>query len=121
MDDSKSTLLKPLARVDGQPAFDEPWQAEVLAIADTLVQNGMFTASAWSDALGAALKQAESCGAADDQGTYYQCVLSALEGLVARHSGIDQQAMTGKRKDWEQAYLSTPHGQPVKLKTDQQA
>jgi len=118
MADANSTLLKPLASVDGQPAFDEPWQAEALAIADTLVQNGMFTTSAWSDALGAALAQAESSGAADDQGTYYQCVLSALEGLVAEHSEIDQQTMAGKREDWEQAYLSTPHGQPVKLKTN---
>ena len=118
MADSKPDLLKPLASVDGQPAFDEPWQAQALALADTLVQNGMFSASAWSEALGAALTQAQSRGAADDQSTYYQCVLSALEGLVAEHSLIDRQAMSGKRKDWEQAYLSTPHGQPVKLKTD---
>ena len=120
MVDSKSTLLKPLASVDGKPAFDEPWQAEALAIADTLVQNGMFSASAWSEALGAALAQAENSGAADNQGTYYQCVLSALEGLVAENSEIDRQAMSGKREDWKQAYRSTPHGQPVKLKTDPQ-
>ena len=121
MADSKSTLLKPLAGVDGEPAFDEPWQAEVLAIADTLVQNGMFTASAWSNALGEALNRAQTSGASDDQETYYQCVLSALESLVADHSEIDKQAMVGKREDWERAYLSTPHGQPVHLKTDQQA
>ena len=120
MDDPNSTLLKPLASVDGQPALDEPWQAEVLAIADTLVQNGMFSASAWSDALGEVLKQAQSSGASDNQETYYQCVLKALEGLVASHSDIDRQAMAGKRKDWEQAYLSTPHGQPVNLKTGPQ-
>ena len=118
MADSKPGSLKPLASVDGQPAFDEPWQAEALAIADTLVQNGLFTASAWSDALGAALAEAQSGGAADDQGTYYQCVLNALEQLVAEHSEIDQQAMSGKREDWERAYRSTPHGQPVRLKSD---
>ena len=120
MDDSNSTLLKPLASVDGQPAFDEPWQAEVLALADTLVQNGMFSANAWSDALGEALKQAQSSSASDNQETYYQCVLKALEGLVASHSDIDRQAMAGKREDWEQAYRSTPHGQPVNLKSAQQ-
>ena len=38
--------LKPLASVDGEAAFDEPWQAEALAIADTLVQSGMFSAVA---------------------------------------------------------------------------
>ena len=116
MPDPDLQSLKPLAGVDGQPAFAEAWQAEALALADTLVQNGLFSAGAWSDALGEALRQAEANGASDDQETYYRCVLSALEGLVARHSEIDLQAMSGKRRDWEEAYLSTPHGQPVKLK-----
>jgi nitrile hydratase accessory protein len=107
--------LKPLAAADGEPAFAEAWQAQVLAIADTLVQQGLFSAGAWSEALGAALKQAEIDGAADNQETYYRCALAALEALVAEHSEIDRQAMLGKRGDWERAYLSTPHGQPVEL------
>ena len=110
--------LKPLAAVDGEPAFDEAWQAQVLAIADNLVQGGMFSAAAWSDALGAALEKANAEGAEDNQETYYQCALGALESLVASNSEIDRQAMAGKRDDWEQASLSTPHGQPVKLASD---
>ena len=115
MKQQDSETLKPLASVDGEAAFNEPWQAEALAIADTLVHNGMFTANAWSQALGEALRKAEASGASDDQQTYYQCVLTALEGLIAQHSEIDRPAMAAKRGDWEQAYLSTPHGQPVKL------
>lgn len=115
METNPDAALKPLASVDGEAAFDEAWQAEALAIADTLVQNGLFSAEDWSQALGAALHQAEAAGAADDQQTYYQCVLAALESLVAQHSEIDRQALDGKREDWEQAYRSTPHGQPVKL------
>ena len=107
--------LKPLASSDGEAAFDEAWQAEALAIADTLVQNGMFSAASWSSALGEALRNAQADGASDDQKTYYQCVLTALEGLIAQHSEIDRPAMTAKREDWEQAYLATPHGQPVEL------
>jgi nitrile hydratase accessory protein len=118
MEMNPDSALKPLASVDGEPAFDEAWQAEVLAIADTLVQNGLFSADDWSQALGSALRQAETDGAADDQQTYYQCVLSALEILIARHSEIDRQALDDKRQDWEQAYRSTPHGQPVKLSAD---
>jgi len=110
--------LKPLASSDGEAAFDEAWQAEALAIADTLVQNGLFSASAWSNALGEALRQAEADGASDDQQTYYECVLSALESLIAQHSEIDRPSMNAMRADWEQAYLATPHGQPVKLKPD---
>ena len=109
------STLKPLRSVDGAAVFDEAWQAEALAIADTLVQQGLFSATQWSDKLGATLREAESEGATDDQQTYYQCVLKALEALIAEHSDIDRQAMQGKRDAWEQAYLDTPHGQPVKL------
>ena len=116
LNDNDLSALKPLASVDGNPAFDESWQAEALAIADTLVQSGLFSASAWSNALGLALKQAESMGDKDTQETYYRCVLVALETLVANHSDIDQEAMAARREDWEAAYLSTPHGQPVRLK-----
>ena len=107
--------LKPLAATDGEPAFAEAWQAQVLAIADTLVQQGLFSAGAWSEALGAALERAGEKGAEDNQETYYRCVLAALETLVAEHSEIDIEAMARKRADWEQAYLSTPHGHPVEL------
>ena len=89
-----NTPLKPLVAVDGEPAFDEAWQAQVLAIADTLVQSGMFSAAAWSDALGAALEKAAADGAEDNQETYYQRALNALESLVAKNSEIDQRAAT---------------------------
>lgn len=110
--------LKPLLAADGEPAFAEAWQAQVLAIADTLVQQGLFSAGAWSEALGAALERAGEEGAEDNQETYYRCVLAALETLVAEHSEIDLEAMTRKREDWEQAYLSTPHGKPVELPSE---
>ena len=107
--------LKPLAGVDGEPVFAEAWQAEALALADSLVQNGLFTAAAWSEALGAALREAEARGEADDQETYYRAVLLALERLIAAHSDIDFAAMRRMREDWENAYRATPHGQPVEL------
>ncbi|MFV2031673.1 MAG: nitrile hydratase accessory protein [Gammaproteobacteria bacterium] len=112
---SNSRALKPLASTDGDPVFDELWQAQALAMADSLVQGGLFAASDWSEALGQALKAADAKGDSDTQETYYACVLSALENLVDSHSAIDQKAMVEKRNDWEAAYLSTPHGKPVRL------
>lgn len=109
--------LKPLAGADGDPVFAEAWQAEALAIADNLVQGGLFSASAWSEALGKALREAEASGESDDQETYYRCVVAALENLVAAHSEIDLAAMSASRSDWEQAYRNTPHGQPVRLES----
>lgn len=118
MNPDDGDALKPLAAVDGEPAFDEPWQAQVLAIADTLVRGGLFSPGEWSAALGAELEKARADGADDNQETYYRCALTALEQLVAGHSEIDLRAMTDKRRDWEQAYRSTPHGQPVELSAD---
>ena len=115
MNDSKISDLKPLADIDGDPVFDELWQAQALAMADSLVQNGLFSAQDWSAALGKALTEAEANNETDNHETYYRCVLSALESLIAINSDIDDLAMTQKRKDWESAYRATPHGQPVVL------
>jgi nitrile hydratase accessory protein len=114
---NKETLM-PLLAKDGEPLFDEPWQAEALAIADNLVQAGMFSPTLWSDTLGKHLKNAVANGEPDTSLTYYNAVLTALEELVAANSNINQTDMRGKRKDWESAYLSTPHGQPVRLNTE---
>lgn len=110
-----SDPLQPLAAVDGEPVFTDPWQAQALALADTLVKNGLFSASEWSERLGQTLRDAQAEGAEDCQQTYYACVLQTLEILISQHSDIDSDAMAGKRADWEQAYLSTPHGEPVIL------
>ena len=118
MSESAETVLKPLASADGQPVFEEAWQAEALAIADTLVQQGLFGAVEWSDALGAALADADRRGETDTQETYYRCVVDALETLLAKHGGIEREAMRKTRADWEAAYLRTPHGQPVILQQD---
>ncbi|MEM7564992.1 MAG: nitrile hydratase accessory protein [Pseudomonadota bacterium] len=110
-----NSSLKPLADTDGDPVFDEAWQAEALAIADALVRNGMFSAAAWSEALGETLGVAQEEQRPDNQETYYECVLETLEKLIEKHSEIDQQAMKNTRELWEKAYLATPHGQPVSL------
>lgn len=98
-----------------QPAFDEPWQAQALALADSLVRAGRFTASDWSEALGAALREAEAAGAPDNLETYYGAVLTALERLGETEAGISAEDRAERRAAWEAAYRRTPHGQPVKL------
>lgn len=108
--------VTPFQRMDGEPVFDEPWQASVLAMADTLIARGVITARDWSAALGAALKDAEASGEADNSDAYYRSALKALERVVEAHGGIPASAVGEKRDAWEAAYLSTPHGQPVTLK-----
>jgi nitrile hydratase accessory protein len=98
-----------------QPAFDEPWQAQALALADSLVKAGHFSAQDWAQMLGAALAAAEARGAADTLETYYLAVVEALENLSTQQAGISRQDMDQRRAAWEAAYHRTPHGQPVVL------
>lgn len=76
---------------------------------------GAFTATDWGESLGAALKAAEGQGLPDNTETYYTAVVDALEALSESRTGISVAERQRRRDAWEQAYLSTPHGQPVAL------
>ena len=103
--------LAPLRRRDGDPAFDEAWQAQALGLADCLVRAKAFDASDWADALGAALRAPQT---PDTTEGYYGAVLRALEALLAR-STLRADEIEARRDAWERAYRATPHGAPVKL------
>ncbi len=110
--------VAPLKRMDGEPVFDAPWQASVMAMADTLVANDVVTPKAWSEALGAALKEAQAAGEPDNAETYYKAALRALERVVESHGGIPAAALNARRDAWERAYRATPHGEPVRLREE---
>jgi len=95
--------------------FEQPWQADVLAIADVLRDRGLFTAAEWASTLGGALREAADHGAPDTPETYYGCALAALEALLSRHAPEIADAMPGRVSAWRRAYLNTPHGRPVVL------
>jgi nitrile hydratase accessory protein len=112
---SVTSQIAPLASRAGEPAFDEPWQAEVLALAWVLSQSGVFTPTQWSETLGAALRRSEMLGAPDGHETYYAAVLAALEQLIAATGDVSEDALARRTEEWRRAYLRTPHGQPVEL------
>ena len=95
--------------------FEEPWQAQALAIAQSLQESGVITAAEWSQALGAAIERAQAAGDPDRGDTYYLHVLDALEHLLADGGLVSRELLRQRRSDWEAAYRRTPHGQPVEL------
>ena len=107
-------VIAPPGRDDG-PLFEQPWQADVLAIADGLRDRGLFTSSQWASALGAALQEAADHGAPDTAETYYRSALAALEAILSRHAPEIATAMPERVSAWRRAYRDTPHGQPVTL------
>lgn len=112
---NEAEALGPLARKDSGPVFEEGWQAQVLALAFNLVDRGQFTSAQWSEALGAELVRAAERGDADDSTTYYQAVLTALEQLLHAQNTLPNQLLDQRTEAWRDAYLRTPHGQPVEL------
>ena len=100
---------------DRGPVFAEPWQAQAFALTLNLHEAGHFTWSEWAQTLGAEIETARARGDPDLGDTYYHHWLAALERLVAE-KGLTESGELGDRKAaWKQAYLHTPHGQPVTL------
>src|SRR5580658_5627839 len=86
----RSTPGSPILNAPEAPPFDEPWQAQVFAIAVALNQRGLFTWSEWARALGA-----EIAGGAQEAGNeaYFHGWLSALEKILAEKGVASEAAL----------------------------
>jgi nitrile hydratase accessory protein len=109
--------LPRLPRDEGGPVFAEPWQAQAFALAVRLSEQGHFTWTEWTEALGAQLRTAAESGQPDDGSRYYEHWLAALERLVTEKKLTDTAKLDERKEAWTEAYRATPHGQPVKLGT----
>ena len=97
------------------PVFAEPWEAYAFAIAVKLSEKGLLKWSEWTDALTEEIKIAKEQGLPDFGNTYYQFWLSALETILLDKNILKKSDLTSRMEQWRSAYLSTPHGKPVKL------
>ena len=96
-------------------SFEEPWQAEALALAQSLQDTGVISNAQWSQALGDAIKRAQAAGDPDHGDTYYLRVLDALEYVLTANDFLSGEMLQQRKSEWEAAYKRTPHGQPVEL------
>ncbi len=103
------------ARDDSGPVFREPWEAQAFALAVELSRAGHFTWDEWASTLALEIKAAQAAGDPDLGDTYYHHWLAALERLASEKGLVLSGDMRDRRDAWEQAFLNTPHGQPVKL------
>ncbi|UVK36769.1 nitrile hydratase subunit beta [Mesorhizobium sp. AR10] len=100
---------------DGEPVFSEQWHAQVIAMVELLIADGKIKAEDWSQSLGAELDRRVTDSAIDTDATYYSAFLSALEQILDRSQFALQAEVDSREQDWRNAYLNTPHGQPVAL------
>jgi nitrile hydratase accessory protein len=76
---------------------------------------GQFTWAEWTEAFGACLKDRGAARPLDGSADYYAAWLATLEALLDRNGMVPEAEARTIRAAWEGAYLSTPHGQPVRL------
>lgn len=95
--------------------FDEPWQAQLFALTVALNEAGHFAWADWTEAFGATLKAHGAGRALDGGADYYAAWLETLEALLDRTGMAARDEARTTKAAWEEAYLSTPHGQPVRL------
>ena len=105
--------------VDGdEPVFREPWEAHAFAMAVRLYEVGVFEWAEWTAALSSEIERAQAAGNPDLGDTYYLHWLNALERLAAEKNLVEGSELTVRKEAWQDAYLATPHGQPIELMDD---
>ena len=106
---------EPRAAAGEDPAFEEPWHAQLFAITHAMASNGRFDWTDWADHFSAALKAADESGSPKDGSAYYDIWLGAFEAFLISRGMADASGLAGLKQGWTDAYLSTPHGEPVEL------
>lgn len=98
------------------PAFAEPWHAQVFALTVHLNESGRFSWPEWTQRFSRTLARHGVDRELDGGDDYFRAWLDTLEALLAEDGAAAQDEMTQTRADWERAYLTTPHGSPVRLR-----
>ncbi|WP_170769369.1 nitrile hydratase accessory protein [Ruegeria lacuscaerulensis] len=100
-----------------EPVFAKPWHAQVFAVTVALNEAGRFEWPDWAARFSATLKRRGLAKELDGGDDYFHAWLEALETLLEDSGETSAQDIGKMSRAWENAYLNTPHGDPVKLAT----
>ena len=103
-----------------EKVFDAPWHAEVFALAVHLNEGGYFDWPEWAGRFGKNLAAAKTVKIAagerlDGSDDYYQIWIQTLTELMQEKGLVDAGMLASIKAQWRDAYLQTPHGEPVHL------
>ncbi|RBW62029.1 nitrile hydratase accessory protein [Ruegeria sp. A3M17] len=98
-----------------EPVFAEPWHAQVFAVTVALNEAGLFDWPDWAARFSATLKRNGLDRELNGGDDYFTAWLETLEALLTEQGSTATGDISHLRDKWEEAYLTTPHGQPVRL------
>ncbi len=99
----------------GTAGFAEPWQAQAFACAIQLSRQGLFPWAEWVEVFSAEIKAHPQQAGESSNTAYFRQWLAALETIAARKGAASRAEIDRRQEAWRQAYLNTPHGEPVAL------
>lgn len=97
------------------PVFDEPWQAQAFSVLVALRQEGCFEWKDWVDVFSQTIKAFPAEPGETANAAYFRQWAYALERMLVGRGLLTASEIAGREQQWRQAYLNTPHGEPVHL------
>lgn len=97
------------------PVFEKPWHAQVFALTVHLNETGHFEWTQWAERFGATLKSHGMTQDLNGGSDYFEAWLETLEGFLCDLELAEAEAIKQLRAAWAEAFMATPHGQPVRL------
>jgi len=97
------------------PVFAQPWEAQLFAMVLELARQGVFSWAEWTKMLGAEIAAVRERGETDSGTTYYRHWLATLGQLLSEKGVVQDSDVQSRMTQWREAYLNTPHGQPIQL------
>ena len=122
---SDASDLPGLSGDGSEPVFANPWQAQIFALVVGLHQRGCFSWGEWAETLSTEIAAAPANGENDNNNannqepdpgdSYYRMWVIALERLLMNKTIVYSDDVQNRVNEWRNAYLNTPHGNPVTL------
>lgn len=100
--------LPGITLADGEPVFNEPWEAQAFALVVHLHERGAFAWGEWAECLSEQIHGGEDL-------SYYQHWLKALETIATTKNLTSIEAIKARKLAWHNAAACTPHGEPITL------
>lgn len=97
------------------PVFQAPWHAQLFALTVALNEAGHFVWSEWTEAFGRSLALRGLHHELDGGDDYFEAWLDTLEAMISTLGIAEKEEISKLTQAWRDAYLVTPHGQPVSL------
>ena len=104
-------------KIEDDVVFQNPWHSQLFAITVQLSETGNFSWKEFVEFFGKSLNDSRlELNSLDGNDDYFNCWLIALEEIIISKKIVNSNILSLLKKDWTNAYLSTPHGKPVRIK-----